>query len=100
MECSVLNKWKLCSNIVFVVAFVLLAMSSFILVVSAYSPVELGDIPQLGIFDTSLSIEIEPLGVVLNFVFCIFLIAIGAVCRAKGSWKIDSNGDGGDKQPL
>jgi|GEM_PF-2426918 len=99
MECCVLNKWKLCSNIIFVVAFVLLAMNSFILVMSTYSPVKFPDSPQLGIFDSSLTIELEPLGVVLNFVFCIVLIAIGAVCRAKGCREIDSIGVDDEEQP-
>ena len=76
-----MNMWKLCGITFFAIAFVLLAVESFFIVVAAYSPVEhVG-----GIWDVSVSVEIEPFYSVMLFVFSLALIAIGAVCLAKGS---------------
>ena len=80
-----MNKWKLCSIIVFAIAFFLLAVISFLLIVAAYSPVNVDFSTNPNIFDESISVEIEPLGMVLVFVFSVVLIAVGVVCRAKGS---------------
>ena len=84
-----MNNWKLCGIIFFAISFVLLAVSSFFVIVAAYSPVkymsEFSPAPNISIWDISISVEIEPFGLVMLFVFSVALIAIGAMCFAKSS---------------
>ena len=84
-----MNKLNLCGNILFAIAFVLLAAGSFFLIVAAYSPVKLVSefllLPNRHIYFESVFVEMNPFGLVVLFVFSVVLIAVGAVCFAKGS---------------
>ncbi len=84
-----MNKLKLCGNILFAIAFVLLAVGSFFLIVAAYSPVKLvGEfslLPNRYIYFESVFVEMNPFGLVVLFVFSVVLIEVGAVYFAKGS---------------
>ena len=81
-----MNKWKLCGIILFAISIVLLAVGSFFVIVAVYSPVEhVGQFLNSRFWDVSVSVEIEPFGLVMLFVFSVVLIAIGAVCFAKSS---------------
>ncbi len=92
VENLLMDKWNLCSIIAFSVAFVLLAVICFSLIVAAYSPVSVDFLPytfdeSINVYDASISVELEPLGIMLLFVISGVLIAVGVVCRAKRSQK-------------
>ena len=98
-----MNKWKLCGIILFAISFVLLAVGSFFVIVAAYSPVEhvaeFSPAPNSRLWIESVSVEIEPFGLVLLFVFSVVLIAIGAMCFAKGSQASRTSSVGHEEQP-
>ena len=98
-----MNTWKLCGRILIVIAFVLLAVEGFFVVVAAYSPVEdiadFSPTPNTRIFDQSVYVEFEPFGLVILFVFNVVLIAICAVCIAKGSQASSASSVSHEEEP-
>jgi len=95
-----MNKWKLCGIVFFAIAFVLLAVESFFIVVAAYSPVEhVGQFLNSPFWDVSVSVEIEPFDSVMLFVFSVALIAIGAVCFVKSSQANRTSSVSHEEQP-
>jgi hypothetical protein len=84
-----MTKWKICGTTLFAIAFVLLVIVGFLVIVAVNSPVdgvtEFSAAPNRGIrTEYNLSVEIEPFGLAGLFVFSIALIAIGAVCFSRG----------------